>query len=676
MPVSKIDVPKGDGAHTALARRHASSGMTDETNEAALRRARTRPTNQQTLPLQPRRAETTGGLEPALSAIYGEPIPSKRTGVLFNAHSYPTKINPLAVMACILAHTKPGDVVFDGFAGSGATGLGATLCGHVEQPSRAALESRIPSIEWGERNAVLYDLSELAAFLARSLLDAPDVDEFAPSAKSLLERLRKELSWMYEANDTDGSVGQVRHVLWTEHILCPACRRPMSFWDVAVETEPARIRDLAECQHCGETFKAGLAERVTETYWDDLTGAERKRRLRSPAYVYGITGRRRWKRSVKQEDLELLTRIAEVAVPDCVPIVRMLNSADERWGYMHRRGYHFGIEYIHDFYTRRNLLTVAKAWELTYEYPEHLQDALRFWISSYNSSHSTLMTRVVCKKSSDDFVLSGAQPAALYVGGLPVEKNVIAGLQRKLATITKAFAETAGRTNAVSVTCGSCLNTSLADESVDYIFTDPPFGDNIQYSEVNFISEAWLGRFTKADEEAVVSPVQGKSVSDYGELLLAAFIEAHRVLKPGKFMTVAFHSTQPDVWEALRSAWERAGFEIVATSILDKEQTSFKQTTTQGAAQKDPLILLRKPEQASVIDLLSRREPIDYWEIVDARIQLKSTPLDLAAKRHLFSYLVTVCLERGIPIPYSAQEFYAELDGRYAKDGDLHGPRD
>jgi DNA methylase len=53
--------------------------------------------------------------------LYGKPIPSTRRGSIFNAHSYPTKINPATIVACIMAHTGPDDLVFDGFAGSGAT---------------------------------------------------------------------------------------------------------------------------------------------------------------------------------------------------------------------------------------------------------------------------------------------------------------------------------------------------------------------------------------------------------------------------------------------------------------------------------------------------------------------------------------------------------------------------
>lgn len=659
----KPDLAKSGPNHSLVLRDPSPSFHDGLANGADLGNTRRQPINQQTLAVDPPRLEATG-LPTDVRAIYDNPIPSTRTGPLFNAHSYPTKINPMAVMACVLAHTQPGDVVFDGFAGSGATGLAATLCGRPDEKTQVSLQSRVPILEWGERNAVLYDLSELAAFVSTSLLNPPDPVDFERCANELLNELRSQLSWMYAAEAPDGSAGEARHLLWTEHILCPACGQGTTFWKSAVELGPARIKEFAQCPSCGEQFKAGSAERVIERYWDDLVGTDRQRRLRTPAYVYGLSGRRRWKREVQESDLELLLRVAGQELPSSIPYVRMMRSDADRWGYMHRRGYHFGIEYLHDFYTRRNLLAVGKAWELIDAYPEPLQEALRFWVSSYNASHSTLMTRVVCKKSSEDFVLSGAQPAALYIGGLPVEKNVMTGLHRKLQTVSRAFAQIYGRTNSVTVSCGSCIDTSVPDSSVDYVFTDPPFGDNIQYSEVNFISEAWLGRFTDSQDEAVVSPTQGKTVTEYGQLLKGAFVEAYRILKPGKFMTVAFHSTQPDVWEALRNAWEVAGFELITTSILDKEQTSFKQTTTQGAAQKDPLILLQKPPRGAVAQPTSNAA-IDHWSVIDSRILSDETPQLLKTKRHLFSYLVTVCLERGVPIPCTAKDFYAELDRRY-----------
>lgn len=55
---------------------------------------------------------------------------STRGGPLFNAFPYPTKISPEAIALFIAPHTKPGDTVFDGFAGSGSTGIAAILCGN------------------------------------------------------------------------------------------------------------------------------------------------------------------------------------------------------------------------------------------------------------------------------------------------------------------------------------------------------------------------------------------------------------------------------------------------------------------------------------------------------------------------------------------------------------------
>src|SRR5206468_1037515 len=177
----------------------------------------------------------------------------------------------------------------------------------------------------------------------------------------------------------------------------------------------------------------------------------------------------------------------------------------------------------------------------------------------YNSSHSTLMSRVVAKQKQADLVLTSAQPGVLYISGLPVEKNVFHGLRRKMRTIQGAFATLHGLKGEVEVRQGSCIRTNLPDHSVDYIFTDPPFGGNIPYSEVNFISEAWLGRTSRTRDEAVISSVQSKSVGTYESLLKKAFQEMRRILKPDGRATVVFHSTQADVWGALTRAYAAAG---------------------------------------------------------------------------------------------------------------------
>jgi hypothetical protein len=286
-----------------------------------------------------------------------------------------------------------------------------------------------------------------------------------------------------------------------------------------------------------------------------------------------------------------------------------------------------------------------------------IRDALRFWFSSYNSSHSTLMTRVVAKQNQADVVLTGAQPGVLYISGLPVEKNVFLGLRRKMKTIREAFATLCGLEGQVEVRQGSSTRTTLADESVDYIFTDPPFGGNIPYSEVNFISEAWLERNTNAREEVVISPHQTKGIEVYESLMTKAFREMLRILKPEGKATAVFHSTQADVWQSLVNAYTAAGFGVELSNILDKKQGSFKQVTTTNSAKGDPMLLLSPQRREKAYDDLSIERVIAN---LVSQAEALEDPQERAPQR-IYSRFVAHYLRHHISPPIDADEFYEML---------------
>ncbi|MEY8841432.1 DNA methyltransferase, partial [Cribrihabitans sp. XS_ASV171] len=105
----------------------------------------------------------------ALNALYERALPAKRTGPLYGAFPYPTKISPEAIALFIAAHTKPGDTVFDGFAGSGTTGLAALLCENPSAELRAEAKRLGLDVQWGARNAVLYELGALGSFVGQTL---------------------------------------------------------------------------------------------------------------------------------------------------------------------------------------------------------------------------------------------------------------------------------------------------------------------------------------------------------------------------------------------------------------------------------------------------------------------------------------------------------------------------
>src|SRR5947209_20007965 len=93
----------------------------------------------------------------ATGPLYQRPLPASRGGALYGAFPYPTKISPEAIALFIAAHTKPGDSVFDGFAGSGTTGLAALLCENPSPSMRAEAKRMGLNVTGGARNAVLYE---------------------------------------------------------------------------------------------------------------------------------------------------------------------------------------------------------------------------------------------------------------------------------------------------------------------------------------------------------------------------------------------------------------------------------------------------------------------------------------------------------------------------------------
>lgn len=591
--------------------------------------------------------------------LYSGSLPAGRGGHLYRAFPYPTKIAPEAIALFIAAHTRSGDTVFDGFAGSGTTGLAALLCGDPPVEVRAAAAQRGLRVAWGSRNAILYELGALGAFVAATLTNPPPVADFRNAAKELLDAADREVGWMYAARDDSGREGAIRHIVWSERLRCPRCHALASLWDGAVSRAPARIAAQWTCPHCAYSPPADAVVRQVETTPDNLLGDVCETRVRKPAWLYGRTGRANWSRRANATDLDLLEEIQRMPLPDCVPVVEI------PWGDLYRRGYHHGITHLHHLYTRRNLIVLATLWQHTASFSETVRDALRFWLLSYNAAHATIMARIVAKSNQNELVVTSAQPGVLYVSGLPVEKNLLAGLRRKLTTITNAFAAIHGREGRVDVRQQSSGHVALPDHSIDYVFTDPPFGGNIPYAEVNFINEAWLGRYTQRTDEAVISPSQNKGVADYQRLLTQSLTEMRRILKPGGKMTLAFHSSSTQVWRALQQAHTDAGFDVQCAGVLGKTQGSFKQVTA-NTPRGDAMLLLRR-----CADSCQPANPglaANPWQVAERLCQDALTlPAAERSAQMLYSRLVNHFLVRHQQVPVSAASFYEWLAAHTAR---------
>lgn len=143
---------------------------------------------------------------------------------------------------------------------------------------------------------------------------------------------------------------------------------------------------------------------------------------------------------------------------------------------------------------------------------------------------------------------------------------------------------------------GTATSLPVPSESVDYIFTDPPHGNRIPYLELSLIWNAWLGLDFDWGDEIVVSEAKSrlKDVKDYRDRLKTAFDELWRVLKPHKFISVAFNSLDDDTWLSLLITLLAAGFGIAEIAPLEYSARSVVQDTRKNALKTDFVITCQK----------------------------------------------------------------------------------
>jgi len=127
---------------------------------------------------------------------------------------------------------------------------------------------------------------------------------------------------------------------------------------------------------------------------------------------------------------------------------------------------------------------------------------------------------------------------------------------------------------------GSATNLSfLPKESIDYIYTDPPYGKKIPYLDLSAMWNAWLDlEVTEEDYslEAIEGGSQNKSKDEYNTLIAKSIQEMYRVLKFDRWLSFVFAHKDPEFWHLIIETCEKCGFEYVGAVPQKNGQTSFK----------------------------------------------------------------------------------------------------
>lgn len=604
-----------------------------------------------------------------------------KTDAIYTAHSYHTKVPYKAIVRAILHYTEPGDLVLDGFAGSGMTGVAAQMCGHLDPEFQRTIaaewqrEGREAPL-WGARRVVLNDLGPAATFISANYNLPFDVQAFEREARRILRELRDELGWMYQTRHSDGRTGVINFTVWSEVFACPNCASEITFLEEALDTETGRVRDSFPCPTCSTELTKSRLDRLYETRFDKITGKSVRQIKRKPVLVDYTVGGTRYEKQPDEQDLALLKRIEEEVVPASVPVneIPFMHMTHQR-----ARMDAFGVTHIHHFYLPRAAHSLGALWTKATAISDlRIRNMIFFWLESHLVNLS-IQNRYRPEVSFPYNPLTGVY----YISSMISEASPYIAYENKLTRMIRAFSNYAINNDGCVISTGNCGNLpGIVDDSIDYIFTDPPFGENIYYADLNFLVESWHRIWTNAVSEAIVDKAKHKDLSDYQDLMRRCFAEYYRVLKPGRWMTVVFHNSRNAVWNAIQEAMLAAGFVVADVRTLDKQQGSYRQVTS-TAVKQDLVISAYRPngglEQRFQI-VAGTKE--GAWDFV--RTHLRQLPVCVVSKGKLeaiaermgymlFDRMVAFHVQRGVTVPMSASEFYAGLEQRFSKRDDGAG---
>lgn len=573
---------------------------------------------------------------------YASDVSEGKFDPLYMYHPYLTKVPYRAIMKYLNHYTQPGDIVFDGFAGTGMTGAASRLCD-------------------SQRKAICLDLSPLASFISYCVNSSISAEWFSKQSLCIIENVKKKLGWMFKTKHSNGDYGEINYVLWSDSYSCPACGHELIYWKTAVNKEQGKILDSFHCPNCGSVVSKASLDKMKETIFDNIAPSTLSVTRRVPTLInYSFNGKR-YEKEPDDFDLETISKISGIKPSKWIPMDKTY-AGDEL-----ARCYRDGIEYFYQYYTKRNLLVLSELKSYAKKQP-----ILNYLITKL-AFQTTIMYRYTYMNGCWG-AGGGPMSGTLYVPSLFKELNIF-GQLKDLINSRKKIPVAPENGGVVSLTQSVLDVTNVKDCTIDYIFTDPPFGKNFMYSEMNRLSEMWLKVHTNATDECIISNYQHKEFLEYQNLMQGAFKEYYRLLKPGKWMSVEFSNTSAKVWTCIQNAIQNSGFVIANVSALDKKKGSFKAVTTTTAVKQDLVISCYKPSE-TIIDSIEqhseRKENV--WDFVQEHLEHLSVHIEKGnqtttvierSPKIIFDRLISYYVQHGLPVPMDAQEFQQGLHERF-----------
>jgi 16S rRNA G966 N2-methylase RsmD len=518
---------------------------------------------------------------------FDQPITTTKATAIYNMHTYWSKKPHDAIRQYIRHYTQPGDLVLDPFCGSGGTALAALMEG---------------------RAAIAIDLSPAATFIAKHYCTPVDVDELQRAFEELQARVKPEMDWLYETRcDRCDGRATTGYTVYSYVFQCPRCLEKMPLFDCVEamgQTAKGKPKKIRVCPYC---YARGCEEEIS---------TRSQRFAPVPVLVSylceeGCKPKRAQRRHddpdpkkrafFEKYDLGKLREIEAREIPHWYPPHRMMNvgSDTEPWGDEWRPGRDFRT--VAELFTKRNLWALAALLDAIKSIDN---DALSFAFQS-NILSASIMQQY--RQAGGGFA-----KGTYYIPQVFIEREQWGCLSRKVSDVVKGKAVIDERVTSTQVHISTQSATDIASvlsNTVDYVFTDPPYAGNVQYGELNFVWEAWMDFETCwHDREIIVNETRGRTDADWARMMRQAMTECYRVLKPGRWLSLCYHDTSEGTWQFVQDLMTEVGFipeQSDAALYIDTGQKSFNQLMAEKVTKRDLVINFRKPRPGELVAQLT-----------------------------------------------------------------------
>jgi len=250
---------------------------------------------------------------------YAGDVSEGKNNPIYNAHGYHTKVPHPAIMRYILHYTQPGDIVYDGFAGTGMAGVAAQLCETPEISLQYKIESDFLKIGlrkpvWGKRQSIISDLSPIATFISYVYNYAFDFEETFDKISNVLEKAKTKYDWIYQTKHSNGKVGAINYIIWSDVYLCPHCNNEIVYWNEGIDKNQGKVNDLITCKSCKKESKKDDLERAFITKYDQFTEASTKIAKCIPVLISYSAEKKRYEKEADKFDYDLVDNMRSLKV--------------------------------------------------------------------------------------------------------------------------------------------------------------------------------------------------------------------------------------------------------------------------------------------------------------------------------------------------------------------------